>query len=64
MISAPSEMRCRSIAKNCMIGKTTASVSGIESATTIPARMPRLTKLTAMMMAMACQSEVVKSLIA
>ena len=47
-----------------MIGKTIASVSGMESATTSPARAPRLTKLTAMMMAIACQSDVVKSLIA
>ena len=47
-----------------MIGKTIASVSGIESATTAPGRKPRLTTLTAMMMAMACQSDVVKSLIA
>ena len=34
------------------------------SATTVPARAPRLTKLMAMMIAMACHSEVVKSLIA
>ena len=38
-----------------------ASVSGIDSAMTAPARAPRLTKLTAMMMAMACHSDVVKS---
>ncbi len=36
MISAPSEIRCRSIPNICMIGNTTASVSGIESATTVP----------------------------
>ena len=64
MISAPSEMRCRSIAVISMTGNTMASVSGIESAMTAPARTPRLTKLTAMMMAMACQSDVVKSRIA
>jgi len=61
MMSAPRETRCRSIPASSMIGNTTATVSGIESATTVPARIPRLTKLTAMMMAIACQSDVVKS---
>src|SRR5215469_34386 len=64
MISAPSEIRCRSIAVNCMTGNTMASVNGIERAMTAPARNPRLTKLTAMIIAMACQSDVVKSRIA
>ena len=30
MISAPSEMRCRSMLTNCMTGNTIASVSGID----------------------------------
>ena len=47
-----------------MIGKTIASVSGIDSATTAPGRTPRLTKLAAMMMRIACHSEVVNSLMA
>ncbi len=64
MIRAPSEMRCRSMWKNSMIGKTIASVSGIDSATTAPGRTPRLTKLAAMMIRIACHNEVVKSLIA
>src|SRR5215469_14210335 len=64
MISAPSEMRCRSIEVNSMTGSTRAMVSGIESAMTAPGRGPRLTRLTAMMMTMACHSEVVKSPIA
>ncbi len=37
-----------------MIGKTIASVSGIDSATTVPGRTPRLTKLAAMMIRIAC----------
>ena len=64
MISAPSEMRCRSMPTNSMTGNTIASVSGIDSATTAPARTPRLTKLTAMMIAIACHSEVMNSPIA
>ena len=64
MISAPSEMRCRSMSKKSMIGKTIASVSGIDSATTVPGRTPSATKLAAMMIRIACHSEVVNSLIA
>ena len=45
MISAPSEMRCRSMSMNSMIGKMIATVSGIDSATTAPGRKPRLTML-------------------
>ena len=37
-----------------MTGKTIASVSGIDSATTAPGRTPRLTKLAAMMIRIAC----------
>ena len=64
MIRAPSEMRCRSMWNNSMIGNTIASVSGIDSATTVPGRTPRLTKLAAMMITIACHKEVVNSLIA
>ena len=51
MMRAPREMRCRSILTKCMTGNTIASVSGIESATIAPALTPRLTTLTAMMIA-------------
>src|SRR6516225_1013045 len=61
MISAPSEMRCRSIPMNSMIGKIIATVSGIDKATTAPGRNPRLTMLQAMMMAMACQRDSMNS---
>ena len=40
MISAPSEMRWRSICIACMIGNTIAMVSGIVSATTEPGLNP------------------------
>ena len=46
-MSAPSEIRCRSIPKNAIATNTAASTSGIERATTAPARRPRLTRLTA-----------------
>src|SRR3974390_1852741 len=61
MSSAPSEMRCRSMRANSMIGKMIATVRGIDSATTAPGRSPRLTTLQAMMMAIACQSDVMNS---
>ncbi len=64
MISAPSEMRCRSMLTTSITAKTIASVSGMASATTAPGRTPRLTKLHARMMTIACHSEVMKSLIA
>src|SRR5262249_55240954 len=64
MMSAPSEMRCRSMLTNAMIGNTIASVSGMESATMAPARTPRLRMLTPMMMAIACHNDVVNSPIA
>ena len=51
-------------ARDDMPAKTIASVSGIESATTRPARTPRLMKLTTRMMATDCHSEVMKSAIA
>ena len=61
MISAPSEMRWRSMPIYSMIGKMIAMVRGIDRATTAPGRMPRLTMLTAMMMAMACHSDSMNS---
>ena len=64
MISAPSEMRCRSMSAICMIGNTIASVSGNDSATIRPARPPSATKLTTRMIAIACQSDTMNSLMA
>ena len=63
-MSAPSEMRCMSIPVISMSEKTMASVNGMASAMTKPGRMPRLMKLTARMIATACQSEVMNSEIA
>ena len=57
MMRAPSEMRWRSMCIAPMIGNTIAMVSGMVSATTEPGLKPRLMMLTAMMMAIACQSE-------
>ena len=53
---APSEMRCRSIPKKLIATNTAASTSGIEIATTAPARRPRLTRLTPSTMATASHS--------
>ena len=53
MISAPSEMRCRSMPVKLMTVNTAASTSGIDSATTAPARRPRLSRLTPSTMAIA-----------
>ena len=53
MIRAPSEMRCRSMPEKLIAMNTMASTSGIEIATTAPARTPRLIRLTASTMAMA-----------
>ena len=61
MISAPSEMRCRSMPRSCMAMKTMASTSGIDSATIEPALKPRLTMLTISTMPMASQSASVNS---
>ena len=47
-----------------MIGKTIASVNGMASAMIRPGRTPRLMKLTTMMMAIACISEIMNSRIA
>ena len=64
MISAPSEMRCKSIPMASMIGRMIATVSGIAKATTAPGRAPRLAMLQAMIIAMACQRDVMNSPIA
>ncbi|MNT33192.1 hypothetical protein D3C72_1691050 [compost metagenome] len=47
MISEPSEMRCRSMPSRYMARKVIASTSGMDSATTMPLRTPRLRKHTA-----------------
>ncbi|KAF1068141.1 MAG: hypothetical protein GAK45_01454 [Pseudomonas citronellolis] len=60
MISAPREIRCMVMSLYSMNTKTIASTSGIEQATTSPARTPRLTKLTARTMTMASNSALVK----
>ena len=64
MMSAPREMRCMSIPVISISEKTMASVNGMASAMTKPGPMPRLMKLTARMIATACQSEVMNSEIA
>ena len=61
IISAPSETRCRSIPVSSMPTNTAASTSGIEHATTAPARTPRLIKLTASTMPIASHSASMKS---
>ena len=61
MISAPSEMRCRSMPVKLMTVNTAASTSGIDSATTAPARTPRLSRLTPSTMAIASHSASMKS---
>ncbi len=64
MIKAPSEMRCMSMLVSCMTEKTTASVSGIESAMISPGRTPRLMKLTTRMIPIACHNDPMNSPIA
>ena len=61
MMSAPSEMRCMSMPDICMTENTTTSVIGMANAITRPGRMPRLMKLTARMIAIACHSDVMNS---
>ncbi len=46
MTRAPSEMRCRLIPVRSMTTNVIASTNGMHTATTTPARSPRLTKLT------------------
>src|SRR5215207_1527882 len=53
MMSAPREMRCRLMSIAFMLTKTMASTSGIDRATTTPALIPRLRKLTTRTMAIA-----------
>jgi len=60
MISAPSEIRCMVMPLYSIKTNTIASTSGIEQATTRPARMPRLTKLTASTITTASNSALVK----
>ena len=60
MISAPVEMRCRSILKICIAKNVAISTNGIVSATTAPARHPSDKKLTASTMATASSSERMK----
>ena len=61
MISAPSEMRWRSMPKMYMQRNVTASTSGIDSATTMPVRMPSEMKLTASTMITASASVLMNS---
>ena len=54
---APSEVLCRLIWNTFMVRKVAASTSGIDSATTMPVRQPRLMKETASTMPMASSNE-------
>ena len=63
MISAPSETRCRSMPKISMHTKVIASTSGIDNATTVPVRKPRLRKDTTRTMTTASLSEATNRLI-
>ena len=60
MIKAPSEIRWSAMPKYSMPMKVIASTNGMEQATTIPARSPKLTKLTARTMMTASFSALVK----
>ncbi len=60
MINAPREIRCMVMPLYSMNTKTMASTSGIEQATTNPARKPRLTKLTINTITTASNSALVK----
>ena len=60
MISAPNEMRWRSMPSMLIPTKVPASTSGIDSATTVPARRPKLRKLTASTMTTASTSDLMK----
>ncbi len=64
MMSAPSEMRCRSMSTTSIVTMTAASVSGMAMATTRPARTPSAMKLTTRTMATACHNDSVNSPIA
>ena len=60
MINAPSDTRCMVMPLYSMNTNTSASTSGIEHATTSPARRPRLIKLTTSTMITASNSALVK----
>lgn len=60
MINAPREIRCMVMPLYSMNTNTIANTSGIEHATTRPARTPRLMKLTTSTMITASNSALVK----
>ncbi|MNF77308.1 hypothetical protein D3C84_594490 [compost metagenome] len=60
MINAPREIRCMVMPLYSMKMNTMASTSGIEHATTRPARIPKLTKLTTSTMITASNKALVK----
>ena len=64
MMSAPSEMRWRSMPSGLMKMKTMASTKGTESATMMPVRKPSETKLTPSTITSASRNERVNSPIA
>ena len=61
MISAPSEMRWKSMPSSIMPTKVMASTSGTDSATMTPVRTPRLMNDTTSTMASASSSEEMNS---
>ena len=61
MISAPSVIRCRSIDIAFITMNTIASTSGTDSATTMPVRHPKATKLTNSTIASASMKECTNS---
>ena len=63
MIRAPSDIRCRSIPNSAINRKVIASTSGIDSATTVPVRSPRLRKETASTMTTASLNDDMNKLI-
>ena len=61
MMRAPSEMRCRLMPIASIAMKTMTRTSGMDRATTSPARTPRLRKLTASTITIASKSALVNS---
>ena len=61
MISAPVDMRCRSMPKKRIARKVAASTSGMVSATTSPVRMPSVRNETTSTIATASSSEAMNS---
>ena len=57
MISAPSEIRCRSMPMTSMTAIVMARTSGTVRATTMPVRQPSVRRLTTMMIASASTRE-------